>query len=48
MSAHSDDELVVLFAQGQNEAFEELLMRHKNGLYQYIRTDSLQAMGGGR
>ena len=36
MSAHSDDELVVLFAQGQSEAFEELLLRHKNGLYQYI------------
>lgn len=36
MSAHSDDELVVLFAQGCNEAFEELLLRHKNGLYQYI------------
>ena len=36
MSAHSDDELVVLVSQGQNDAFEELLMRHKNGLYQYI------------
>ena len=36
MSGRSDDELVVLFAQGQNDAFEELLLRHKNGLYQYI------------
>lgn len=36
MSMRSDDELVVLFAQGQSDAFEELLLRHKNGLYQYI------------
>ena len=36
MSACSDDELVVLFSQGHDEAFEELLLRHKNGLYQYV------------
>ncbi len=36
LSVHSDDELVGLFAQGNNGAFEELLFRHKNGLYQYL------------
>ena len=36
LSAQSDDELVQLFASGQELAFEELLMRYKNGLYQYI------------
>ena len=36
LSMHNDDELVGLFAQGNNEAFEELLFRHKNGLYQYL------------
>ena len=35
-SVYNDDELVRLFAQGNNEAFEELLFRHKNGLYQYL------------
>ncbi len=36
MSVRSDDELVVLFSKGDDAAFEELLFRHKNGLYQYI------------
>jgi len=36
ISARNDDELVVLFSQGHDEAFEELLLRHKNGLYQYV------------
>ena len=36
MSVRKDDELIALFVQGHDEAFEELLFRHKNGLYQYI------------
>ena len=36
MGQYSDDELVGLFAQGNQAAFEELLLRHKNGLYQYL------------
>lgn len=34
----SDEELIVLFAQGTNEAFDELLNRYKNNLYNYILT----------
>ena len=34
----SDEELIVLFAQGKNEAFDELLNRYKNNLYNYIAT----------
>lgn len=36
ISSRSDDELVESFCQGQNEAFEELVLRYKNSLYQYI------------
>lgn len=32
----SDDELITSFAQGNSLAFEELLLRYKNGLYQYL------------
>lgn len=32
----NDDELVVAFCQGNNQAFEELVLRYKNPLYQYI------------
>lgn len=34
----SDEELIVLFAQGKNEAFDMLLNRYKNNLYNYIVT----------
>lgn len=36
LSVRSDDELVQLFAAGTAQAFEELLLRYKNGLYQYL------------
>ncbi len=36
MSAQSDDELIQTFVAGQPEAFEELVLRYKNSLYQYI------------
>lgn len=32
----ADDELVRLYADGQNEAFETLLIRHKGRVYSYI------------
>ena len=32
----SDDELITSFSQGNSLAFEELLLRYKNGLYQYL------------
>ncbi|MBQ0057820.1 MAG: sigma-70 family RNA polymerase sigma factor [Bacteroidales bacterium] len=32
----SDESLVALFAQGKNEAFDELLFRYKNNVYAYI------------
>lgn len=32
----SDERLISLFAQGQNEAFDELLNRYKSKLYSYI------------
>lgn len=32
----TDESLVALFAKGKNEAFDELLRRHKNELYSYI------------
>ncbi len=34
----ADDELVLLFKSGSPEAFEELVYRYKNSLYQYIMT----------
>lgn len=34
----TDDELVVLFKSGSSDAFEELVYRYKNSLYQYIMT----------
>lgn len=34
----SDEELIVLFAQGKCEAFDVLLSRYKNNLYNYILT----------
>lgn len=38
MNNLSDEDLLVLFAQGKNEAFDELLNRYKNKLYKYIAT----------
>ena len=32
----SDEALVSLYAQGKNEAFDELLYRYKDSLYTYI------------
>lgn len=32
----ADDELVKLFCAGQNNAFDELLLRYKDRLYSYI------------
>lgn len=32
----SDDVLITLFSEGQNEAFDELLKRYKDKLYNYI------------
>ncbi len=34
----TDDELVELFKSGNSEAFEKLVYRYKNSLYQYIMT----------
>lgn len=34
----SDESLIALFAQGTNEAFDELLNRYKDNLYKYILT----------
>ena len=34
----SDESLVALYAQGNNEAFDELLSRYKNNLFAYIYT----------
>jgi RNA polymerase sigma-70 factor (ECF subfamily) len=36
MKKLSDESLVALYAQGNNEAFDELLDRYKNNLYTYI------------
>ena len=33
----TDDEVVQLFKQGSNDAFEELVLRYKNALYYYIK-----------
>lgn len=38
MYERTDDELVALFARGDNAAFEELVLRYKNSLYQYLKT----------
>ena len=35
--SRSDDELVQLAANGENQAFEELVFRYKNALYQYLK-----------
>ncbi len=35
-TSFSDDELVKFFYAGQNEAFDELLLRHKDRLYSYL------------
>lgn len=32
----NDDELVASFCEGNNQSFEELVLRYKNSLYQYI------------
>lgn len=37
LSALTDDELVRLFRRGNEQAFEMLVLRYKNSLYQYIR-----------
>ena len=34
----SDEELVALFAQGVNEAFDILLYRYKNSVFRYLHT----------
>lgn len=34
----SDEQLIARFAQGENEAFDELLNRYKNSLYNYINS----------
>ena len=36
LTERTDDELVELFKSGSDEAFEELVYRYKNSLYQYI------------
>lgn len=36
LSAQNDDELIQTFVSGQPLAFEELVLRYKNSLYQYI------------
>lgn len=36
LSALSDDELIGQFALGTAQAFEELVLRYKNSLYQYL------------
>ncbi len=36
LSERTDDELVTLFKSGSDGAFEELVYRYKNSLYQYI------------
>lgn len=35
-SKHTDDALVKLYVAGQNEAFDELLLRYKDKVYSYI------------
>ncbi len=37
INGRSDDELVQLAANGENQAFEELVFRYKNALYQYLK-----------
>lgn len=36
MKKLTDDALIALYAEGKNEAFDELLSRHKDKLYSYI------------
>ena len=36
LTVKSDDELIVLFQNGTQEAFEEIVLRYKNSVYQYI------------
>ena len=36
LNERTDDELVLLFKSGSSGAFEELVYRYKNSLYQYI------------
>lgn len=36
ITQQTDEALVLAFKQGQNEAFEELVYRYKNSLFQYI------------
>ena len=36
----TDEELVVMYVNGNNEAFDELLTRHQHSLYSYISTRS--------
>ena len=38
ISQRTDDELMLLFSGGSNEAFETLVLRYKNALYQYIKS----------
>lgn len=36
LKSQSDDDLVAIYAKGNNEAFDVLLNRHKNRIYSYI------------
>ena len=36
LSKHTDDALVRLYIAGQNEAFDELLLRYKDKVFAYI------------
>lgn len=38
LSQRTDDALMQLFSDGSNEAFETLVLRYKNPLYQYIKS----------
>ena len=37
LTTHTDEDLVMAFLNGNNEAFEQLVYRYKNPLYQYIK-----------
>ena len=43
LASRTDEELVVLYSKGNNEAFDILLNRYKNRIYSYIyyRSDDL-------
>ena len=39
LASRTDEELVVLYSKGNNEAFDILLNRYKNRIYSYIYYD---------